>query len=141
MMLTKASRHVVQSDTKATSHASAGFTLLEMMAVVTIAGILATLAIPTYTHSVLKAREAALKQGLFIMRDVIDQYRADQGKYPQALTDLTTIGYLRALPVDPFTRSNATWQEIPDETEGGISDVHSGSTLVSITDGKAYNEW
>lgn len=118
-----------------------GFTLLEMMAVVTIAGILATLAIPTYSYSLLKAREAALKQGLFVLRDVIDQYRADHGKYPQALADLATTGYLRILPMDPFTRSTTTWQEIPDQIEGGISDVHSGSQLVSVSDGKPYNEW
>lgn len=118
-----------------------GFTLLEMMAVVTIVGILATLALPSYTHSVLKAREAALKQGLFVLRDVIDQYRADHGKYPQALADLTSTGYLRMLPVDPLTKSSTTWQEIPDQIEGGISDVRSGSTLVSVSDGKPYNEW
>ena len=118
-----------------------GFTLFEMMAVVTIVGILATLALPSYTHSVLKAREAALKQGLFVLRDVIDQYRADHGKYPQALADLTSAGYLRMLPTDPFTKTNTTWQEIPDQIEGGISDVHSGSTLVSVSDGKPYNEW
>jgi general secretion pathway protein G len=121
--------------------ASAGFTLLEMMVVVSIAGILATLAVPNYTYAVLKTREAALKQGLFTLRDVIDQYRADLGKYPQALTDLTAAGYLRAVPTDPFTRSTTTWQEIPDQIEGGISDVHSGSTLVSVSDGKPYNEW
>ena len=92
-------------------------------------------------YTVLKAREAALKQGLFLIRDVIDQYRADQGKYPQTLTDLSAAGYLRILPTDPFTRSTTMWQEIPDQVEGGISDVHSGSTLVSVSDGKPYNEW
>ena len=120
---------------------SAGFTLLEMMVVVSIVGILATLAIPNYTATVTKAREAALKQGLFLLRDVIDQYRADRGKYPQTLTDLSAAGYLRILPTDPFTRSTDTWQEITDQVEGGISDVHSGSQLVSVLDGKPYNEW
>ena len=120
---------------------SAGFTLLEMMVVVSIVGILATLAVPNYTYTVVKAREAALKQGLFVMRDVIDQYRADRGKYPPALTDLSAAGYLRSLPTDPFTKSTSTWQEIPDQAEGGIFDVHSGSTLVSVSDGKPYNEW
>jgi general secretion pathway protein G len=126
---------------KESAHRPNGFTLFEMMAVVTIVGILATLALPSYTHSVLKAREAALKQGLFVLRDVIDQYRADRGKYPQTLGDLTSAGYLRMLPTDPFTKTNTTWQEIPDQIEGGISDVHSGSTLVSVSDGKPYNEW
>ena len=120
---------------------SAGFTLLEMMIVVSIIGILATLAVPNYTYTVVKAREAALKQGLFVMRDVIDQYRADRGKYPPALTDLSAAGYLRSLPTDPFTKSTSTWQEMPDQVEGGIFDVHSGSTLVSVSDGKPYNEW
>ena len=120
---------------------SVGFTLLEMMVVVSIVGILATLAVPNYMHTVVKAREAALKQGLFVMRDVIDQYRADLGKYPQTLADLSTAGYLRSLPTDPFTRSTTTWQEMPDQVEGGIFDVHSGSQLVSVSDGKPYNEW
>jgi general secretion pathway protein G len=123
------------------SRSHGGFTLFEMMAVVTIIGILATLALPSYTQSILKARETALKQALFLLRDVLDQYRADKGKYPQALADLASTGYLRRLPTDPFTRSDTTWQEIPDQIEGGISDVHSGSTLVSATDGKPYNEW
>lgn len=129
------------SERRSQVRGAAGFTLLEMMAVVTIAGILATLALPSYTLVLQKAREGALKHGLFVLRDVIDQYRGDQGKYPQALTDLTAAGYLRVLPTDPFTRSSTTWQEIPDQIEGGISDVHSGSPLVSISDGKPYNEW
>ena len=120
---------------------SAGFTLLEMMAVVAIAGILATLALPTYSAALLKARETTLKQGLFVLRDVIDQYRADHGKYPETVAALKESGYVRMIPQDPFTRSSETWQEIPDSTEPGISDVHSGSTLVSVSDGKPYNEW
>lgn len=120
---------------------TAGFTLLELMTVVTIIGILATLAMPNYELSVKKSREGVLKQTLFVMRDVIDKYRTDKGKYPQALADLITSGYLRSLPTDPITRSNQTWQEIQDSVEKGISDVHSGSQLVSILDGKPYNEW
>lgn len=120
---------------------AAGFTLLELMTVVTIIGILTTLAVPNYEYSIKKAREGTLKQALFVLRDVLDQYRADHGKYPKALSDLTSVGYLRSIPVDPITRSNTTWQEIPDDRDGGIWDVHSGSTLVSISDGKPYNEW
>jgi general secretion pathway protein G len=120
---------------------TSGFTLLELMTVVTIIGILATLAVPNYELRVTKAREGALKQTLFVLRDVIDNYRADKGKYPQALTDLVTAGYLRSVPLDPITRSTQSWQEIQDSIERGISDVHSGSQLVSISDGKPYNEW
>ncbi len=117
-----------------------GFTLLELMVVVTIAGILATLAEPSFRQSVLRAKEAALKQNLFTMRDVIDQYRADTGSYPPSLTELTSAGYLRGTPVDPFTKSDSTWQEILDEEDAGIFDVHSGSELVAIN-GTPYNEW
>lgn len=120
---------------------TAGFTLLELMTAVTIIGILATLAVPSYELRVTKARESALKQTLFVLRDVIDQYRADKGKYPQTLMDLVAAEYLRSVPMDPVTRSNQTWQEIPHAIEKGIFDVHSGSKLVSSSDGKPYNEW
>lgn len=117
-----------------------GHTLLELMIVVTIAGILATLAEPLWQESVTKAREASLKQTLFNLRDVLDQYRADRGKYPQAMAEVVSAGYLRQIPLDPFTRSTTTWQEIPSESEGGIFDVHSGSPLVG-TDKTSYNQW
>lgn len=117
-----------------------GYTLLELMIVVTIAGILATLAEPLWQESITRAREASLKQTLFTLRDVLDQYRADRGKYPPSLADAVAAGYLRKLPPDPFTHSNSTWQEIASDMEGGIFDVHSGSPLVA-TDGTPYNEW
>jgi general secretion pathway protein G len=117
-----------------------GFTLIELMMVVTVAGILVTLAEPSFHQSVLKAREAALKQNLFTMRDVIDQFRADKGQYPADLADLKNAGYLKRIPLDPFTKSDSTWQVIFDQTERGIFDVHSGSDLVAL-DGTAYNEW
>jgi general secretion pathway protein G len=117
-----------------------GFTLVELMVVVTIAGILVTLAEPSFRQSVWKAKEAALKQNLFTLRDVIDQYRADQGAYPPALADLQSAGYLRRIPADPITSSDGTWQLILDETAGGIFDVHSGSDLVAMN-GTPYNEW
>jgi general secretion pathway protein G len=120
--------------------AEGGYTLLELMIVVTIVAILATLAEPIWQESVTRAREASLKQTLFTVRDVLDQYRADHGKYPQAMTEVVSAGYLRQMPADPFTRSTTTWQEIPAETEGGVFDVHSGSPLVG-TDGTPYNEW
>lgn len=118
----------------------AGFTILELMIVVTIAGILLTLAEPSFSNTIIKAREASLKQNLFTMRDVIDQYRADTGKYPSTLVDLKSVGYLKRMPVDPFTKSDNAWQEIQDQAEGGIFDVHSGSDLVG-SNGVPYNQW
>ena len=117
-----------------------GFTLLELSIALSIATILVTLAYPSFTQSVVKAREAGLKQNLFVIRDVLDQFRADNGNYPDALADLVTSGYLKQMPVDPITRSNETWQEIPDEEEGGVFDVRSGSELVS-REGTPYNQW
>ncbi|MGH7254988.1 MAG: type IV pilin protein [Nitrospirales bacterium] len=118
----------------------AGFTILELMIVVAIAGILITLAEPSYHQSVIKAREAALKQNLFSMRDVIDQYQADRDSYPPTLEDLVSAGYLKRIPYDPFTKSDSSWQLIYDETDGGIFDVHSGSDLVALN-GTPHNQW
>lgn len=120
--------------------AADGFTLIELMIVVTITGILATLALPTYHHSILRAREVALKQCLYTMRDVIDQYKADMTEYPPTLDSLVEKGYLRRIPADPFTKTGDTWQEILDDEGAGIFDVHSGSDLVA-TDGTPYNHW
>jgi general secretion pathway protein G len=122
---------------------SLGFTLLELMIVMAIVGILATLAEPTFHTATVKAREAALKKDLFIFRDGIDQYYADQGVYPPSLKDLLGKKYLRAIPVDPFTKSGDTWVEVMaqgDEGESGVFDVHSGSDMVAL-DGTAYNVW
>lgn len=117
-----------------------GFTLIELMIVVSIIGILATIAVPSYQSSVIKARETVLRQDLFTMRELLDQHRADQGKYPPALDGLVAAGYLRTLPKDPFTNSSDSWQEITEPTEGGVFDVYSGSDLVG-TNGTAYNQW
>jgi general secretion pathway protein G len=110
------------------------------MMVVSIVGILATLAVPSYHTAVRKAKEAALRQDLFTLRDLLDQHRADQGKYPESLQALVAAGYLRRIPTDPFTGSTATWQEIAEPTEGGVFDVYSGSDLVG-TNGVPYNQW
>ncbi len=121
----------------------AGFTLIELLIVMSIIGILLTMAQPSYRQATIKAREAALKKDLATFRDVIDQYYADQASYPPSLNDLSEKGYLRQLPVDPFTRSSGTWVEITlesEEGEGGVYDVHSGSDLAAL-DGTAYNEW
>ena len=117
-----------------------GFTLIELLIVVSIIGILATLAAPSYQASVIKAREAALRQDLFTIRDVLDQHRADQGKYPSSLQALVGAGYLRGVPKDPFTNSATSWQEMTDATEGGIFDVFSGSEFIG-TNGTPYNRW
>lgn len=117
-----------------------GFTLVELMIVVSIIGILATIAIPSYQSSLIKARETVLRQDLFTLRELLDHHRADQGKYPPTLDGLVASGYLRALPKDPFTNLSSSWQEITEPTEGGVFDVYSGSDLVG-TNGVAYNKW
>lgn len=117
-----------------------GFTIIELMIVVSIVGVLATLAVPSYRTSVIKAREAALRQDLFTLRDLLDQHRADYGKYPASLQALVSAGYLRQIPSDPFTQSSGTWQEISEPVEGGVFDVYSGSDLVGMN-GTPYNSW
>jgi len=110
------------------------------MIVVTIIGILATLAIPSYQAAVVKAKESALRQNLFSIRDVIDQHRADKGKYPETIQSLVGAGYLRRVPTDPITGNTTSWQEMVDQTDGGVIDVFSGSDLVG-TNGIPYNQW
>ena len=116
------------------------------MIVVAIATILVTLAIPSYQLSSIKAKEAALKQNLFTVRAVLDQYYADRGSYPPTLETLVEQQYLRQLPVDPFTKSATTWQEIfeelneNDDSEPGVYDLHSGSEDTALN-GTPYKEW
>ncbi|HWF58744.1 MAG TPA: prepilin-type N-terminal cleavage/methylation domain-containing protein [Nitrospira sp.] len=117
-----------------------GFTLIELMIVVSIVGILATIAVPSYQSSLIKARETVLRQDLFTLRELLDHHRADKGKYPPSLDALVTAGYLRSLPKDPFTNSPSSWQQIIEPTEGGIFDVYSGSDFVG-TNGTPYNQW
>ena len=124
-----------------------GFTMIEMIIVISIVLILSAIAIPRYMMHVLRAREAVLMEDLVAMRQAIDQYTEDKGKAPQALEDLVSSGYLHSIPKDPFTEKNDTWQPVtddtlasPDQTETGITDVHSGSSHVGST-GTAYNTW
>ena len=124
---------------------SNGFTLLELMIVISIMGILIAIAQPSLKQSIVRAREAVLREDLYQIRDAIDQYYADNGKYPASLTDLVNTSdkaksYLRSIPLDPFTGSN-DWITVSLDTEdGGIFDVHSASPLVA-TDNSAYNAW
>jgi general secretion pathway protein G len=129
------------------SRSQSGFTLIELMIVMAIIGILATLAVPSYVTAVKHAREAVLREDLHVMRQAIDSYTMDKQKAPQSLDDLVQSGYLKTIPEDPMTHSNDTWvtdqsQDMYslDETEPGIDDVHSGSDE-SGSNGEAYNTW
>jgi len=141
---------------------SPGFTLIELMIVMAIMGILISIAAPNLKQSIVRAREAVLRENLFQMREAIDQYYADNGKYPSVLTDLLhaqekTRSYLRAIPKDPFTNAD-DWITVAPEggaeggtggsseevsesgSDGGVFDVHSASPLVAL-DGTPYNSW
>lgn len=124
---------------------AAGFTLIELMVVISIMGILIAIAQPSLKWAVIRANEAVLKENLFQIRDAIDQYYADNGKYPEALEDLVSTddpgkSYLREIPRDPFTRG-ADWITVaPMDDSGGVFDVHSASPFVAL-DGTTYNEW
>ncbi len=124
-----------------------GFTLIELMTVIAIMLILLSVGIPYYRTTVVRAHEAVLRDDLYQMRSLINQYTLDKQESPQSLDDLVTAGYLRQLPVDPFTQSSSTWVPVTDDTlmsvdqqQPGIVDVHSGSQQISL-EGTAYNTW
>lgn len=126
-----------------------GFTLIEIIIVLTLIGILLGLAVPQYKYSLKKAREAVLKEDLFVFRKLIGQYYTDKGKYPASLQALVDDGYLTKIPVDPMTkradtwvevRENPTYEELVPNMEFGIVDVHSGSKDKAI-EGTTYDTW
>jgi general secretion pathway protein G len=128
-------------------HKNRGFTLIEMMIVISLIIILLGLAIPNYVQSLRRAKEAVLRDDLFTLRTSIDQYTYDKLRAPQSLEDLVQAGYLREIPVDPMTNSRDTWVvvnenvlESIDQTQPGITDVHSGSEATAM-DGTAYSSW
>ena len=119
-----------------------GFTLIELLVVMAIVATLLSIVAPRYFNSLDKAKEAVLRQDLGIMRNAIDQFYSDFGKYPMDLVELVDKRYMRSIPKDPFTDSDKTWIEVPPKnlTEAGVYDVHSGYNGRAI-DGTFYEEW
>jgi general secretion pathway protein G len=124
-----------------------GFTLIEMLIVVSMISILAGIGIASYKHAITNAQEAVLHEDLFRMREAVDQYYADKGQYPPDLQALVSEGYLRQIPKDPMTKSADTWQTVPSEADAanpaaqpGVYDVKSGSEMTAA-DGTKYSEW
>jgi general secretion pathway protein G len=124
-----------------------GFTLVELLVVISLISILAAMGLVQYKNSILRTQESVLKTDLFRVRDAIDQYYADKGKYPASLDALVSDGYLRKIPEDPVTKSTDTWQTIPAEadpnnpsSEPGIYDIKSGAQGTAL-DGTNYSDW
>lgn len=128
-------------------NSSGGFTLLELMIVLSLIVLLASIGMIGYKTTVQRGREAVLSEDLYRMRDAIDQFHVDKNKYPVDLSELVSAGYLRSIPVDPMTNSAETWQMVPAEpdpsnpaAELGVYDVKSGSEKVGL-DGRKYADW
>ena len=124
-----------------------GFTLIELMIAMAVISILVSAAVPLYNKALMRSKETILRQNLFTLRTVIDEFTYDKGKAPQTLEDLVTAGYLRKIPVDPATGSDRSWQIIMEDasntvnqSEPGIFDVRSGSDKISL-EGTPYSEW
>lgn len=124
-----------------------GFTLLELMIVLSLIVLLASIGLMQYNSTVQRGREAVLAENLYRMRDAIDQFHVDKGKYPADISELVSAGYLRSIPLDPMTNSAESWQLIPAEPDPsnptadiGIYDIKSGSEAVGL-DGRRYADW
>jgi general secretion pathway protein G len=124
-----------------------GFTLIELMIVISLIVVLSSLALVQYRHSIVHSQEAVLRDDLFKLRDAIDQYYADKNTYPESLDALVSDGYIRSVPKDPFTKSESTWETVPSEPDPanptaapGVYDVKSGSDASSL-DGSKYSDW
>jgi general secretion pathway protein G len=125
----------------------AGFTIIELLIVMTLIIILASVGMTQYRTSITRAEEATLKENLFRMRDAMDQFYADKNKWPADLSELVSAGYIREVPIDPMTKSKDTWQTKQAEPDpnnpastGGIDDVHSGSDRIAL-DSSRYSDW
>jgi general secretion pathway protein G len=121
---------------------SIGFTLIELLIVLAIVAVLLTLAVPRYFHGVDASKEAVLRENLRAVRDTLDKFRGDVGRYPDSLDELVERRYLRALPRDPLTQSSATWELIAptDGSKGQVYDIKSGAAGTG-SDGNAYRDW
>ena len=124
-----------------------GFTLIELMVVMAIISILLAIALPIYSKSIVRAKESVLRNNLFTLRTMIDEYTIDKQKAPETLQDLVSDGYLRQVPQDPITGSDQTWRLIMEDTpvggstsSPGVFDVRSGSDKTAL-DGTAYSDW
>ena len=114
---------------------NSGFTLVELMVVLTVIALLLSVVVPDYVGRMKRAEEAVLQENLAVMRDALDKHYADAGRYPETLDDLVSKRYLRSIPKDPFTQSTATWVAVPpaDPKKGGVFDIHSAA--------KGYERW
>jgi general secretion pathway protein G len=128
-------------------HKARGFTLIELMVVIFLLLVLATMAVPLFQSAIVHAREAVLKQDLYTLRKLVDEFTLDKQRAPTSLDELVDAGYLKAIPVDPFTGSNDTWRTDiedvplnPTQAAAGIVDVHSGADGTAL-DGTQYSSW
>jgi general secretion pathway protein G len=119
------------------------FTLVELIIVLAILALLLTIAVPRYFAHIERTKEATLKQDLAVMRDAIDKFHGDRGRYPESLEELVTLRYMRSVPVDPITDSMGTWKVLPppdSDAKGSVYDVKSGADGAGV-DGKPFADW